>query len=57
MNKDRLIELLVENLDWCIQSDWIWFLDRELHKELEDLLIEYRWFVFQPNPNNTEVTI
>lgn len=57
MNKERFIELLIDNLDWCWQSEWVWFLNRENYKELEDLLIEYRWFVFRPNPNDTEVTI
>ena len=58
MNKERFIELLVQNLDWTGQSEWVWFMEtKEEEKELEDLLIEYRWFVFQPNPNDTEVTI
>lgn len=49
MNKDRFIELLVQNLDWCGQSEWVWFMNScEEEKELEELLTEYRWFVFRP---------
>ncbi len=48
MNKDRFIELLVQNLDWGAKSEWIWFMSSdEEEKELEKLLMEHRWYVFK----------